>query len=50
MAADLRGTGYPDLFIANDYGVSELYFNEGGKPVPRSRQERPASEPRPRAA
>lgn len=31
VAADLRGTGYPDLFIANDYGVSELYFNEGGK-------------------
>ncbi|HXH12101.1 MAG TPA: CRTAC1 family protein [Alphaproteobacteria bacterium] len=30
-AADLRGTGYPDLFIANDYGVSELYFNDGGK-------------------
>ena len=29
-AADLRGTGYPDLFIANDYGVSELYFNDGG--------------------
>jgi enediyne biosynthesis protein E4 len=29
-AADLRGTGYPDLFIANDYGVSELYVNEGG--------------------
>ena len=23
-AADLRGTGYPDLFLANDYGVSEL--------------------------
>jgi hypothetical protein len=31
VAADLRGTGYQDLFIANDYGVSELYFNEGGK-------------------
>jgi enediyne biosynthesis protein E4 len=30
-AADLRGTGYPDLFIANDYGVSELFLNEGGK-------------------
>jgi hypothetical protein len=30
-AADLRGTGYPDLFIANDYGVSELYFNDQGK-------------------
>jgi enediyne biosynthesis protein E4 len=30
-AADLRGTGYPDLFIANDYGVSELYFNDNGK-------------------
>jgi enediyne biosynthesis protein E4 len=27
--ADLRGTGRPDLFIANDYGVSELYFNDG---------------------
>jgi enediyne biosynthesis protein E4 len=31
VAADLRGTGYPDLFVANDYGVSELYVNEGGK-------------------
>ncbi len=30
-AADLRGTGYPDLFIANDYGVSELFFNEEGR-------------------
>jgi hypothetical protein len=30
IAADLRGTGYPDLFLSNDYGVSELYFNEGG--------------------
>jgi hypothetical protein len=30
-AADLRGTGYPDLFIANDYGVAELFFNDGGK-------------------
>jgi hypothetical protein len=31
VAADLRGTGYPDLFVANDYGVSEVYFNEGGR-------------------
>jgi hypothetical protein len=31
VAADLRGTGFPDLFVANDYGVSEVYFNEGGK-------------------
>ncbi len=30
-AADLRGTGYPDLFLANDYGISELFANEGGK-------------------
>jgi hypothetical protein len=30
VAADLRGTGYPDIFIANDYGVSELFINEGG--------------------
>ncbi len=29
-AADLSGTGYPDLFIANDYGVSELYINDHG--------------------
>jgi enediyne biosynthesis protein E4 len=28
-AGDLRGTGRQDLFIANDYGVSELYFNDG---------------------
>lgn len=31
VAADLRGTGYPDLFIANDYGVSELFFNDEGR-------------------
>ncbi|MBV9123518.1 MAG: VCBS repeat-containing protein, partial [Planctomycetes bacterium] len=30
-AADLGGTGYPDLFLANDYGVSELYVNQQGK-------------------
>lgn len=29
-AADLTGTGYPDLFVANDYGVSELYINDHG--------------------
>jgi hypothetical protein len=28
-AADLTGSGHPDLFIANDYGVSELYINDG---------------------
>lgn len=31
VAADLKGSRYPDLFIANDYGVSELYLNENGK-------------------
>lgn len=31
VAADLRGTGFKDLFVANDYGVSELYLNNGGK-------------------
>jgi hypothetical protein len=30
-AADLCGSGYPDLFLANDYGVSELYANQQGK-------------------
>ena len=29
-AADLCGTGFPDLFFANDYGVSELYANQNG--------------------
>jgi enediyne biosynthesis protein E4 len=29
-AADLVGDGYPDLFLANDYGVPELYANERG--------------------
>jgi hypothetical protein len=31
VAADLFGTGYPDLFLSNDYGVSELFANRGGK-------------------
>ena len=31
VAADLRSTGRQDLFIANDYGISELYFNDGGR-------------------
>jgi hypothetical protein len=30
-AADLSGTGFPDLFFANDYGISQLYVNRGGK-------------------
>jgi hypothetical protein len=30
-AADLRGTGYPDLIIANDYGFSEFWANDAGK-------------------
>jgi hypothetical protein len=30
-ATDLRGTGRPDLFVANDYGVSELYVNDGDR-------------------
>src|ERR1700732_3841051 len=29
VAADLRGTGHPDLFVAHDYGGSELYLNDG---------------------
>ncbi len=27
-AADLFGTGYPDLFLANDYGVSQVFANQ----------------------
>jgi hypothetical protein len=30
-AADLFGSGYPDLFLANDYGVSQIFANRGGK-------------------
>ncbi len=30
-AADLTGSGHPDLFVANDYGVSELYMNDGSR-------------------
>ncbi len=30
-AADLFGTGFPDLFLANDYGVSELFANRAGQ-------------------
>ncbi len=30
-AADLLGTGYPDLFLANDYGVAELFANREGR-------------------
>ncbi|HVX13167.1 MAG TPA: CRTAC1 family protein [Pirellulales bacterium] len=30
-AADLCGTGYPDLVLANDYGVSEFFANKEGK-------------------
>lgn len=29
--ADLCGTGYPDIVLANDYGVSEFYANRGGE-------------------
>ena len=30
-AADLSGSGFPDLFLANDYGVPQLYVNKEGK-------------------
>jgi enediyne biosynthesis protein E4 len=30
-AADLHGTGYPDIILANDYGVTEVFQNLGGK-------------------
>src|SRR5262245_248334 len=30
-AADLSGSGRPDLFFANDYGISQLFVNRGGK-------------------
>ena len=30
-AADIDRDGYPELFIANDYGINEFYFNDKGK-------------------
>lgn len=30
-AADLNGSGYPELMVANDYGIDEFYINEGGE-------------------
>jgi hypothetical protein len=30
-ATDLRGTGRPDIVLANDYGVNEFYANQAGK-------------------
>lgn len=30
-AADLNGSGYIDLVVANDYGVDELYLNQNGE-------------------
>ena len=29
--ADLRGTGFQDIVLANDYGAAEIYANDGGK-------------------
>lgn len=31
VAADFNDDQYPDLFLSNDYGVSELYINEEGR-------------------
>lgn len=30
-SADINGSGYPDLVIANDYGVDELFLNQEGR-------------------
>jgi len=29
-AVDVQGSGYPGVFLANDYGVSEMFVNRGG--------------------
>ncbi len=31
VAADFNDDAYPDLFLANDYGVSEMFLNEAGQ-------------------
>lgn len=30
-SADFNGDGFPDLFVANDYNVNELFINDKGK-------------------
>lgn len=30
-AADLNDSGYPDIVLANDYGVDEVYINQNGE-------------------
>src|SRR2546428_9827297 len=30
-AGDFNGDGWPDLFLANDYGPEELYLNDHGR-------------------
>lgn len=30
-AADLNDSGYPDIVLANDYGVDEIFLNENGE-------------------
>jgi len=30
LATDFTGSGYPDLFIANDFGADQLFVNENG--------------------
>jgi enediyne biosynthesis protein E4 len=38
VAADFFGTGAPDLFLANDYGVSQLFANRDGRFIDVSRE------------
>lgn len=46
-AADLCGTGYPDLVLAIDYGINEFYVNEAGKKfIDRSKQTRVGDRPK----
>ena len=49
VAADFNDDTYPDLFLANDYGVSELYVNEGASAFTK-RARRAALVMRPKAA
>jgi hypothetical protein len=30
-SADFNGDGWPDIYLANDYGPEELFLNDGGK-------------------
>jgi hypothetical protein len=45
VSADFNGDGWPDIFLANDYGHAELWVNDGGKRFRNVREQALAGSP-----